>query len=311
MASAPAEAAVTAPAASTGTASTTSASTTARRGMKKEKPWHSFVAGAIGGSVEIAITYPTEFAKTQLQLPGNRFANPVAVLAHHVRTYGPLAIYSGLAPMVAGNAAKAAVRFLAYDAIKVRVAALDFVPRPLVPLLAGLGAGAVEAVTVVTPSETLKTRMVAARNAGTPLAVTAAIREVGGVRGMWRGCRAVVARQAANSAVRFGVYGVLRDKTPSDSPVWAFACGMVAGTVTVYATMPLDVVKTKLQAPGAKASGMWAVATQTVKDDGVKGLWRGATPRLARLVFSGAIVFTVYEQVMRGLRVLDPPRDQE
>ena len=73
--------------------------------------------------------------------------------------------------------------------------------------------------------------------------------------------------------------------------------GALAGTITVYTTMPLDVVKTRLQSIGAKGN-IISNLLQVVQNDGVLSLWKGATPRLGRLVFSGGIVFTIFESVV-------------
>lgn len=37
-------------------------------------------------------------------------------------------------------------------------------------------------------------------------------------------------------------------------------------------------------------------AARIFSEEGITRFWRGATPRLARLVLSGGIVFTVYEK---------------
>jgi solute carrier family 25 citrate transporter 1 len=75
-----------------------------------------------------------------------------------------------------------------------------------------------------------------------------------------------------------------------------FATGAVAGVITVYATQPFDTIKTRSQsANGAKT--MEAVRS-VLYDHGVRGFWKGSTMRLSRLIFSGGIVFSVYEQVV-------------
>ncbi len=61
--------------------------------------------------------------------------------------------------------------------------------------------------------------------------------------------------------------------------------------------MPLDVVKTRLQSLDAKGSILSNVV-EVVREKGIVALWHGATPRLGRLVFSGGIVFTIYETVI-------------
>jgi solute carrier family 25 citrate transporter 1 len=66
--------------------------------------------------------------------------------------------------------------------------------------------------------------------------------------------------------------------------------------VTVYATQPFDTMKTRAQsAVGATTS---EALKSVLRDEGVKGLWRGSTMRLGRLVLSGGIVFSVYEQIV-------------
>ena len=102
-------------------------------------------------------------------------------------------------------------------------------------------------------------------------------------------------RQGANQAVRFSTYSTLKQElqkwtTPGQPLPWSatFAIGATAGTVTVYTTMPLDVVKTKMQGLHAKTlyrnsfHCFWTV----VRNEGVFSLWKGATPRLGRLLVS-------------------------
>jgi solute carrier family 25 citrate transporter 1 len=74
-----------------------------------------------------------------------------------------------------------------------------------------------------------------------------------------------------------------------------FGIGAVAGTVTVYATQLFDTLMTRTQS--AKGVGLVEAAKRVLVDYGVKGFWKGSSMRLGRLVVSGAIVFSVYEQV--------------
>lgn len=135
-----------------------------------------------------------------------------------------------------------------------------------------------------------------------------------GIRGIYRGLIPVMARQGANQAVRFSVYSSLKQlvQVTPDAPISAgktFVIGMIAGTVTVYSTMPLDVLKTKMQGVDAQerfGGSSIRCLVSTLREEGLKSFWRGATPRLSRLVFSGGIVFTVYEQVMGLLRLTEP-----
>lgn len=61
--------------------------------------------------------------------------------------------------------------------------------------------------------------------------------------------------------------------------------GALAGLVTVYATMPFDALKTRLQALDGRQRyrGSWNCLLSVIRNEGTFTLWRGTTPRLARL----------------------------
>lgn len=86
-----------------------------------------------------------------------------------------------------------------------------------------------------------------------------------------------------------------------------FAIGGTAGIITVYATQPLDTIKTRAQS-AAGASPTQAFAS-ILKDSGALGFWKGSSMRLGRLVLSGGIIFTVYEQTL-SLMYLTTPHHQ-
>lgn len=80
----------------------------------------------------------------------------------------------------------------------------------------------------------------------------------------------------------------------------------MAGIVTVYSTMPLDVIKTRMQGLDARAEyrNFLHCAYRIFTEEGVTRFWKGTTPRLARLSMSGGIVFASYEQIMGILNKL-------
>jgi len=89
-----------------------------------------------------------------------------------------------------------------------------------------------------------------------------------------------------------------------------FGLGGLAGIVTVYATMPLDTVKTRMQSLEAKKDykNSFHCAATIFKNEGILTFWSGAPPRLGRLTLSGGIVFTMYEKTMELLDTVDPER---
>ena len=77
-----------------------------------------------------------------------------------------------------------------------------------------------------------------------------------------------------------------------------------------YATQPLDTIKTRMQSIESKKNykNSFACAASIFKNEGILTFWSGALPRLARLVLSGGIVFTMYEKSMDAMDRFDPER---
>ncbi|GAA5914589.1 Ctp1p [Sporobolomyces salmoneus] len=283
---------------------------------KNESPHLALIAGATAGAVEGAITYPFEYLKTQTQFAHRSLTTkPPGLWEISKQTYarqGISGFYSGVGALVAGNSLKAGVRFLSYDKFKRMLVDQDGKLSGPRSLLAGLGAGMCEAVFAVTPSETIKTKLIDDAKSPNPkyrglVHGTVEIIKSEGIAGIYRGLGPVAARQGANSAVRFTTYGTLKsfvsgNTRPGETlPAGiTFGIGAIAGVVTVYATMPLDVIKTRMQSLEARTQyrNSFHCAARIFSEEGVFRFWRGATPRLARLVLSGGIVFTVYEKVI-------------
>ncbi|KAF5383954.1 hypothetical protein D9757_007353 [Collybiopsis confluens] len=304
----------------------------------KEKPIHSLIAGTTAGAIEAFITYPTEFIKTRSQFGGKKLA-PLQIIRETLKTKGVLGLYSGCTALVLGNATKAGVRFVSYDQFKNMLADSEgkvSAPRSLVgvfisifllseilprvditvsQLLAGLGAGMIEAIFAVTPSETIKTKLIDDANRPNPqyrglIHGTATIIRQEGLSGIYRGLFPVMMRQGANSAVRFTTYSTLKQVVQGQArpgqtlpSTITFGIGAIAGLVTVYTTMPLDVIKTRMQSLEARSQyrNSFHCAYRIFTEEGLRRFWTGTTPRLARLVMSGGIVFTVYENIIKAI----------
>jgi solute carrier family 25 citrate transporter 1 len=136
-----------------------------------------------------------------------------------------------------------------------------------------------------------------------------------GIRGFFQGFLPTTARQAANSAVRFSSYTSLKQLAQSYvapgeklGAVSTFGLGGLAGIITVYTTMPIDTVKTRMQSIEARKEYKNSLdcVVKIFKNEGIFTFWSGALPRLGRLILSGGIVFTMYEKSMELMDKLDP-----
>jgi hypothetical protein len=72
--------------------------------------------GGITGGIEICITFPTEYVKTQLQLDERsakpRYKGIADVIKQTVRSHGVFGLYRGLSVLIYGSIPKSAVRYL-------------------------------------------------------------------------------------------------------------------------------------------------------------------------------------------------------
>ncbi|KAL2816855.1 mitochondrial carrier domain-containing protein [Aspergillus cavernicola] len=285
--------------------------------QRKPSSLRSIIAGSSAGAIEIAITYPAEFAKTRTQL--NRRLPDGKKLP-----WPPFGSqwYAGCTTLIIGNSLKAGIRFVAFDKYKSLLQDENGKISGPGTVMAGFGAGFTESLLAVTPFESIKTQLIDDRKSANPrmrgfIHGSGVIFRERGVRGFFQGLVPTTARQAANSATRFSSYTMLKQLAegyvaPGEKLGTAstFALGGIAGLITVYVTQPLDTVKTRMQSLEASRNykNSFVCAARIVKDEGVFTLWSGAVPRLARLILSGGIVFTMYEKSMDLLDSLDPER---
>ena len=170
-------------------------------------------------------------------------------------------------------------------------------------MLAGMSAGVVASIFAVTPSERVKTALIddarRAKSFHSPYHAVKLIYLQNGVMGLYRGFAGTTLKQASATAFRMGSYNILKDLERSwnieQNTITNFANGAVAGTITTYATQPFDTIKTRSQS--AKGASTVDAFNSILADGGVRGFWRGTTMRLGRTIFSGGILFTVYEKV--------------
>lgn len=194
--------------------------------------------------------------------------------------------------------------------------------KPYAPLLAGSLARSL-AVIVCSPLELAKTRMQAQADprTGKLPGIVAVLRGVNntygknggrlqGIRVMWTGVGAQLARDVPFSAICWSVLEPVRGSVleaagpdPHIGRVMGanFAAGMVAGGIAAAATCPLDVVKTWRQIEKDPAKTMSTSLRHTLSEiwqrGGMRGLFTGVGPRVARAAPSTGIVVSFYEVV--------------
>ncbi|XP_022967512.1 mitochondrial carnitine/acylcarnitine carrier-like protein [Cucurbita maxima] len=134
-----------------------------------------------------------------------------------------------------------------------------------------------------------------------------------GSRGLYKGMGAPLATVAALNAVLFSVRGQLESffrpyPGASLEVKQQVVCGAGAGAAVSLLACPTELIKCRLQAQSALAAsssvgvavkygGPVDVAKHVVQSNGVKGLFKGLVPTMAREVPGNAVVFGVYEMI--------------
>ncbi|NIG61957.1 tricarboxylate transport protein, mitochondrial [Pontoporia blainvillei] len=202
-------------------------------------------------------------------------------------------------------------------------------------LLCGLGAGVAEAVVVVCPMETIKVKFIHDQTSPSPKyrgffhGVREIVREQG-LKGTYQGLTATVLKQGSNQAIRFFVMTSLRNWYRGDNPdkpmnpLITGMFGAIAGAASVFGNTPLDVIKTRMQGLEAhKYRNTWDCGLQILRNEGPKAsldpptlsrhagfifsspsplrFYKGTVPRLGRVCLDVAIVFVIYDEVVKLL----------
>jgi len=276
------------------------------------KTLKGIIAGGITGGIEICITYPTEYVKTQLQLDEKvgKYKGIIDCGRQTIKERGVRGLYRGLSVLVYGSIPKSAVRFGSFEQFKKHAVDEKGNLSPISRLLCGLGAGVSEAILAVTPMETVKVKFIADQRSANPQfkgffhGVRCIIAKEG-LAGTYKGITPTIMKQGSNQAIRFYVMETLKDWYRDGDPkknvpklvVGVF--GGLAGAASVLGNTPLDVVKTRMQSlDAAKYKNTFDCMKQIMTNEGPRAFYKGTLPRMSRVCLDVAITFMIYDTFM-------------
>ncbi|VDD81309.1 unnamed protein product [Mesocestoides corti] len=293
--------------------------------MSERKPLQhtlkGIIAGGITGAIEILITFPTEYVKTQLQLDermgvARRYHGPIDCAKKTIQSHGFRGLYRGLSVLLYAAIPKSAVRFGGFEEFKRHNVSPDGTLTPGRKLFCGMGAGVCEAILVVTPMETVKVKFINDQTSANPhyRGFVHGVRSISkefGLSGLYKGVTPTIFKQGTNQAIRFFVmetlkegYRSYRGDTTPNQPVPKMLTGVfgvLAGAASVYGNTPLDVIKTRMQGLDAhKYKNTFDCARKILRDEGPLAFYKGTVPRLGRVCLDVCISFMIYDTFMEN-----------
>ncbi|NWX55140.1 M2OM protein, partial [Promerops cafer] len=184
-----------------------------------------------------------------------------------------------------------------YSVLLERFGGADGTPPPFLAKAAmGMTTGAAGAF-VGTPAEVALIRMTA----------DGRMAREEGVFTLWRGCIPTMARAVVVNAAQLASYSqskqfLLDSGHFRDDILCHFCASMISGLVTTAASMPVDIVKTRIQnmrtidGKPEYRNGL-DVLLKVVRYEGFFSLWKGFTPYYARLGPHTVLTFIFLEQM--------------
>lgn len=264
-----------------------------------------------GASVAIATmtTSPVDVIKVRMQL--QRLKLPSGVSADGmfatgvkiVRNEGVVRLWSGWQAALARSFLYGGARLGFYTPIKQLLGggkSSSFGTN----LAAGVASGGLAAV-MCNPTELVKVRMQSKDQlVRGPIAVLRDVVAKDGVIGLWRGTVPAAGRAAIMTATQVATYNDAKLKLAkltgwSEGNLLQFSASMAAGLVSTTVTSPVDVVKTKMFAGGAIYSGPIHCFTELIRQEGLRGLFKGWVPNYCRLGPQTTITFIAVEKLRR------------
>lgn len=280
-------------------------------------------AGTIGGAAQLIVGHPFDTIKVKLQsqpapLPGQlpKYSGAIDAVKQTISAEGPRGLYKGMGAPLATVAAFNAVLFSVRGQMEALVRSE---PGPLSvnqQIVCGAGAGIAVSL-LACPTELIKCRLQAQSALGEGASSTAVVKyggpmdvakhvlkSEGGLRGLYKGLVPTFGREVPGNAVMFGVYEAIKQYLAGGKDTSKLGRGSLivaggaAGAAFWFSVYPTDVIKSVIQVDdykNPKYSGSIDAFRKILSAEGVKGLYRGFGPAMARSVPANAACFLAYE----------------
>ncbi|KAI8915566.1 mitochondrial carrier domain-containing protein [Gorgonomyces haynaldii] len=259
------------------------------------------VAGAGGGMASMALTYPLITVSTRSQVEKKKGdVNQAQVLLKILKEEGLGGLYAGIDSAMFGIAVTQAVYYYFYELVKSKMG-----EEKNLTIAQNMASGAVAgaATSIITnPIWVLNTRMLVKKEASTFETIRQIYKEEG-IVGFFKGLMPALVL-VINPVIQYTVFERLKiwlEKQRTLNAFDFFLLGAFSKLCATSITYPYIVVKSRMQLKDAKDESQRYKSvmdglTKIIKNEGVKGLYKGIESKLVQSVLSAAFTFAFKEE---------------
>lgn len=242
---------------------------------------YNITKAIFSGYIGSLAVYPIDLIKTRIQ--NQKYINGLECIKLIIKNEGYRAFYKGLFIQTIGIGPEKAVKIITNEIVSNYL--LD---SKINKIIAGACAGASQVI-ITNPIEIIKIQYQINVNKNKDLFLT--IKEIGGVKNLYKGASACLLRDVPFSAIYFPTYDYTKNKTNN-----YFLSGMLAAIPAAYLVTPADVIKTRFQI-GNNYNNIIECAYDIYKKEGIKIFWRGGLWRVIKSSPQFGITLFIYENL--------------
>ncbi|XP_012531668.2 mitochondrial 2-oxoglutarate/malate carrier protein [Monomorium pharaonis] len=253
----------------------------------------NFVTGGMSGVIAQIATHPMDVLKIRMQVSRDTLRDAAF---RTLNSSGVCGFYSGLSAALLRQLTYTTSRLGIYTTL-LDIGEQQFGYLNYVTMISlGMTAGVIGSF-IGTPTDLILIRMVAdenlppenRRNYRNAISGIFNVWKSEGFSGLWRGAIPTMGRAAIVNGAQLGTYTrakmLLRDTgyIQNDIPL-QFTAAMMSSIITCFASIPVDVAKTRIQnwRQPTKPPGVIAMIIKIAKTESIISLWRGFLPYYSR-----------------------------
>ncbi|KAI9297625.1 mitochondrial carrier [Neoconidiobolus thromboides FSU 785] len=265
----------------------------------------SIISGGVGGAFMAIVGHPLDLIKVRQQAISNaaiQKESVTSILTQILKREGPRGLYRGLLAPLLSSTPVFAVEYASFETCQTLLKWGYGMPKQeslSIYQVALAGAiAAFPATLIVSPVERIKCMLQVAGEGSKPLGLVQAIKEVGGIKGLYRGTLATLLRDSTGGVLYFATYigakRLLSKETKEGesqlNPAAIMLAGGLAGMANWMVCIPADVIKSRQQTELISKSFL-VTFRELIRQEGIQGLFKGLTPALLRAFPANAACF--------------------